>query len=173
VSPALWYLSRASGLVSLVLFTAVMVMGVLGATRFARPTWPRLATALTHRDLALTSVVFLAVHIGSAVIDSYVPLTWLDVVVPFGSDYQPLWVGVGAVAFDLLVALVVTSLLRTRLPARVWRGVHWLAYACWPVALLHGVAMAETGWFVGVEIGCLLAVAAAAAYRMTPRTVPQ
>ncbi|GHG08096.1 MULTISPECIES: ferric reductase-like transmembrane domain-containing protein [Amycolatopsis] len=171
MSSAVWYFSRASGLVSLVLFTGVVVLGALGAGRFATREWPRFAVAAVHRNLALTSLAFLAAHIASAILDGYVPLGWLDVVVPFGAGYQPLWVGLGAVAIDLLIAIVVTSLVRTRLPARAWRAVHWLAYLCWPVALVHGFGMAENdaafGWIVALDVLCVLAVLGSAGYRAT------
>jgi predicted ferric reductase len=170
VSPAVWYFSRATGLVSLVLFTGVVVLGALGAGRFATREWPRFAVAALHRNLALTSIAFLAAHIASAVLDGYVSLSWLDVVLPFGADYQPLWVGLGAVALDLLLAIVVTSLVRTRVPARAWRAVHWLAYVCWPVALVHGFGMAEDdaayGWIAALDVLCVLAVLGAVAYRV-------
>jgi predicted ferric reductase len=169
MSSAVWYFSRATGLVSLVLFTGVVVLGALGAGRFATREWPRFTVAAVHRNLALTSLAFLAAHIASAVLDGYVPLGWLDVVVPFGADYQPLWVGLGAVAIDLVLAIVVTSLVRTRLPARVWRTVHWLAYLCWPVALVHGFGMAEDdsayGWIVALDVLCVLAVLGSVGYR--------
>ncbi|OXM60324.1 ferric reductase-like transmembrane domain-containing protein [Amycolatopsis vastitatis] len=169
MSSAVWYFSRATGLVSLVLFTGVVVLGALGAGRFATREWPRFAVAAVHRNLALTSLAFLAAHIASAVLDGYVSLSWLDVVLPFGSAYRPLWVGLGAVALDLLLAIVVTSLVRTRIPPRVWRAVHWLAYLCWPVALVHGFGMAENdaahGWIVALDVLCVLAALGAVAYR--------
>jgi len=167
---ALWYFSRATGLVSLVLFTAVVVLGALGAGRFERRGWSRLTTATLHRNLALTSLVFLAAHITSAVLDSYVQLRWVDVLIPFVSAYHAFWVGLGAVAIDLLLAIVVTSLLRTRIPARAWRAVHWLAYLCWPVALVHGIGMAEAdanrGWIFTLDLLCVIAVAVAVVTRV-------
>lgn len=169
MSTALWYFSRASGLVSLVLFTGVVVLGALGAGRFATREWPRFTLAAVHRNLALTSLAFLAVHIVTAIVDGYVSLGWLDVVVPFVSAYQPFWVGLGAIAIDLLLAIVVTSLVRTRIPPRVWRAVHWLAYLCWPVALVHGIGMAESdtaqGWIIALDVLCGLAVLGAVVFR--------
>jgi predicted ferric reductase len=164
----MWYFSRATGLVSLILFTAVVVLGALGAGRISTQAWPRFAVAALHRNLSLLSLVFLVLHIGAAVLDGYVPLAWLDVVVPFGSDYQPFWVGLGAVAIDLMLALVVTSLVRTRISARAWRIVHWFAYLSWPVALIHSIGMAESsGWILALDIVCLLAVAGAVVLRAT------
>lgn len=131
---ALWYATRAFGIVSLLLLSTVMVLGLLTAGRRTG-----FVAAGLHRTLSMLSVVFIALHVLSAVTDGYVPLKWLDIVIPFGSDYQPLWTGLGAVAVDLLIALVVTSLLRVHLGLRSWRAVHWLAYLCWPVALVHGL----------------------------------
>jgi len=169
MSPALWYFSRATGLVSLALFTLVMVLGCVSAGRFASQAWPRLTTAALHRNLALASLAFLALHIGSAIIDSYVPLAWIDAVVPFVSTYEPLWVGLGSAAFDLMLAIVITSLLRTRIPLRAWRAVHWLSYLCWPVALVHGFGLIQNdairGWILGFDVLCVLAVAVAGAIR--------
>jgi DMSO/TMAO reductase YedYZ heme-binding membrane subunit len=169
MSPVLWYFSRATGLVSLALFMLVVVLGCVGAGRFANAAWPRLTTSTLHRNLALTSLGFLALHIGSAIIDSYVPLAWIDVIFPFVSAYEPLWVGLGSTAIDLMLAIVITSLLRTRIPPRAWRAVHWLAYLCWPVALVHGIGMVQTdparGWILTFDVLCVMVVAVAVVTR--------
>jgi DMSO/TMAO reductase YedYZ heme-binding membrane subunit len=135
----LWYATRAFGIVCLTLFSAVVVLGLLTAGRRAVPRRHRFVVAGVHRTLSLTSMVFLALHIVSAVGDGFVPLTWWDTVIPFRSAYQPLWTGLGAVALDLLIALAVTSLLRDGIGWRTWRAIHWAAYACWPAALAHGL----------------------------------
>jgi hypothetical protein len=125
-TPALWYLARGSGTVSLGLLTLTVVLGITTSVRWATRRWPRLVVAGLHRNLSLLSLVFLGLHITTVVVDGYVPIRWLDAVVPFASSYHPLWLGLGALAFDILAALVVTSLLRVRLGHRVWRAVHWL-----------------------------------------------
>ncbi|MFL5884962.1 MAG: ferric reductase-like transmembrane domain-containing protein, partial [Thermoleophilaceae bacterium] len=117
-----------------------------------------------HRRLSMLSVVFVAVHVVTAVLDSFAPVTLVDAVVPFASSYRPVWLGLGAVAFDLLVALVVTSLLRARLGVRAWRSVHWLAYACWPFALVHALGSGSdvrAGWMLWLGIGSAALVAVA------------
>ena len=136
-SPVLWYVSRATGVVTLVLFTAVMLLGILVNRQGRLPGLPRFAVTGLHRNLSLLSVTFLLVHIVTAVIDPYVTIGWLAVLVPLTSPYEPLAVGLGAVALDLALAVVLTSLLRLRMPPGTWKAVHWLAYACWPVAVLH------------------------------------
>lgn len=132
-----WYLMRGSGLVALLLLSATLALGVLGVRRWSSPRWPRLVTANLHRSLSLLAVTFLGVHIATAVVDDWIGLRWFGVMVPFTSQYRPVWVGLGAVAFDLLVAVVATSLLRRRIGTRAWRLVHWATWILWPVALAH------------------------------------
>lgn len=165
----LWYLTRGTGLVALVLLTATVVLGVLTSSRWHSPTWPRFVSLGLHRNLSLLTVAFLALHILTAELDTFAPVGWLAVVVPFGSVYRPLWLGLGTVAFDLLLALVVTSLMRTRLGFRTWRAVHWLAYLSWPVALVHGLGTgtdARLGWVQLLDVLCVLAVLGAVVWRL-------
>jgi methionine sulfoxide reductase heme-binding subunit len=143
-SPALWYLTRGTGVISLVLLTLSVVLGVTEVVRFASAGWPRFVLAALHRNAALLATAFVAAHVLTSVVDSYAPIRIVDVFVPFVGAYRPIWLGLGALAFDLLFALVITSLLRERLGYRTWRAVHWTAYACWPVAFLHGLATPDT-----------------------------
>jgi DMSO/TMAO reductase YedYZ heme-binding membrane subunit len=166
---ALWYLTRASGVVSLLLLTAGLVLGILGTVRWRSERWPRFAVVSIHRNLTLFAIVFVALHVVTTVADGYAPVGLKDAVIPFVSKYRPLWLGFGALAFDLLLALVVTSLLRARVGYHVWRAVHWLAYAAWPLALVHGLGNgsdARFGWLVIVTILCAGAVGAALALRL-------
>jgi predicted ferric reductase len=137
----LWYVSRASGVVSIVAFTLVSCLGILTAGR-RRPRGESATVVMgLHRWLSLGALAFLVTHIVTAIVDGYVSIGWLAVVVPFTSGYQPLLVGLGAVAVDLLIALLLTSYLRHRIPERRWRLVHWLSYLMWGVALVHGFGM--------------------------------
>jgi len=165
----LWFASRGSGVVSLILATAVVCLGFLTVARWQRPAWPRFLTAELHRRIALLSVVFLAIHIITAVLDPYTSLGLVAAVVPLASSYRPVAVALGVISVDLIAALVVTSLLRERIGHRVWRAVHWVAYGAWPLALLHGLTAgtdAFTPWLLAVEIACCAAVTAALAWRI-------
>jgi DMSO/TMAO reductase YedYZ heme-binding membrane subunit len=159
---AYWYLTRATGMVSLLLLTAILVLGVLGPMRVsAAPRWPRFAIDSLHRDLSLLAIAVIAVHVVTTVLDGFAPIGLLDAVVPFHSIYRPIWLGLGAFAFDLMLALVITSLVRRRLGYRAWRAVHWLAYASWPIAVLHGLGTGSDsaeGWALGITLACVLAV---------------
>lgn len=141
-TPWLWFVSRSTGVVTVTLFTAVMVLGMATAARAGSGQGRRLSRAAVlrlHRQMSLVALVFLVVHIATAILDGYVDINVLDVVVPFQAGYAPVWIGLGTVAVDLLIAVWVSSLLRTRLPARLWKGIHWAAYGMWPLAVLHGL----------------------------------
>jgi DMSO/TMAO reductase YedYZ heme-binding membrane subunit len=168
-SQAFWFLTRGTGVVSLLLLTGVVVLGVSGAVGWKSRRWPRFVTQGLHRNVSLLAVVFLGVHIASSVIDAFSPIRWLDAVVPFASSYRPVWLGLGAVAFDLLIALVLTSLVRVRLGYRSWRAVHWLAYACWPVSVIHGLGTGSDTrevWMLVIDAVAIGAVVASVAWRV-------
>ena len=129
-----WYLTRSLGVGALVLLTASVALGVLSAARWRSERWPRFVTTGLHRNLTLLAICFVAGHVLTTVLDGYTPIGLRDAFIPFVSSYRPVWLGLGAVASDLLLVLVLTSLLRVRIGYRAWRYVHWLAYASWPVA---------------------------------------
>ena len=165
----LWFVTRATGLIALVLLTGTVVLGILTSVRFASPAWPRFVTVWMHRNLSLLTITFTALHVLTTVTDPFASISVLSAVVPFTSGYRRIWLGFGAVAFDLLLAVLVTSLLRTRLSPRVWRAVHWAGYVCWPVALVHGLGTGTDGaarWVLAMAATCALAVAAAGAWRL-------
>src|SRR5579859_4591881 len=167
---AMWYLTRGTGLMALLLLTASMVLGIVEVNRWQSSRWPRFVTAGLHRNLSLLSVAFVSLHTTTTVIYGFAPIGWLDAVIPFRSPYRPLWLGLGALSTDLLIAMIGTSLLRGRLGYRAWRAVHWSAYACWPVALLHGMGTGtdiRLGWGTALNLLCLVAVLAAVWWRLS------
>ena len=167
--PVVWYIARGSGIVSLLLLTASVALGIVTTVRWESARWPRFTTSFLHRNVSLLAVVFLGVHIATVVLDGFAPIGWKDAVIPFVSPYRPFWLGLGAVAFDLIVALVVTSLLRKRIGARAWRLVHWTAYASWPVAVVHGLGTGtdtSTALVLGVDAVCATLVLAAVCWRL-------
>jgi sulfoxide reductase heme-binding subunit YedZ len=175
-SHALWFATRGFGVVSLLMLTAIVALGVAGVTRWKSTRWPRFTVVGLHRNLSLLVLVFIALHVLTTVFDGYAPISVISAVVPFSSPYRPIWLGLGAVAFDLLLALVVTSLLRARIGYKRWRAVHWLAYASWPVALVHGLGTgtdARLFWMQIVTVVCVASVVAAVLWRVgTARLVP-
>ncbi len=143
-SQVLWYVSRGTGLVLLVLLTAVVLLGIAVRANLAGPSGQRFVLEGLHRNLGLLAVVLLAVHVVTAIADPFVRIGWLAGIVPFTSPYRTLWVGLGTLSVDLLAAVLVTSLLRRRLQYRSWRLVHWLSYLAWPTAFLHAQSSTAT-----------------------------
>jgi len=169
-SPVLWYATRATGLVALVLLTATTLLGVLTANRAATVRWPGFSVQDLHRRLSVITMGFLACHILTSVLDAYVHIGWAAVVVPFASSYKPLWVALGSIGLDLLLAVAVTSHLRHKMRARTWRAVHWLAYLSWPVALSHAFGIGtdmRQGWVIDLTVGCIAVVVGAGAWRLS------
>ena len=164
-----WFITRATGAVSLVLLTLSVTLGILNVRRTQIAGVPRFVLDSVHRTAALLAVAFVVVHIVTTLLDGYAPISLLDVVIPFGSAYRPVWLGLGTVAFDLLLAITITSLLRRRLGHRPWRATHWLAYASWPVALVHGLGTgsdAKTHWLLVLSGVCVVAVLAGVLVRV-------
>jgi sulfoxide reductase heme-binding subunit YedZ len=165
----LWYFGRATGFVALVLLSAVVVLGILGPLRIASVAWPRYAIRTVHRDASLLALLVIAIHVIVLVLDSDVSIPIASALLPWESSYAPFWTGLGAVAFDLLIAIVISSLMRRRLGYRAWRSVHWLAYAIWPIALAHGLGAgsdSRSAWALGLRIACVTAIAIAVAMRL-------
>lgn len=165
---AYWYLTRSTGWVSLLLLTAVVVLGVVEAIRWSTPGWPRFIVHGLHRYVSLLVLVFLGLHILTAVLDSFAPIGLLEAIAPFVGSYRPFWLGLGAVAFDLLVAVAITSAIRRHIGYRAWRIVHWLAYACWPIALIHALGTGsdvKSVWSLALTALCVTAVIVAVGIR--------
>ena len=165
----LWFVSRGSGIVSLLLLTGVTVLGLISVVRWGRPSWPRFLTADLHSNLALLSVVFVAVHVVSAILDPFAKLGISAATIPFASSYRPVWVGLGVISVYLFLAMLVTSLLRERIGQRTWRLVHWVAYLGWPLALVHGIGSGSdlgAPWMLAIQGGCVAVVASALLWRI-------
>ena len=154
-SKTLWFATRGSGTVAFITLTATVVLGILGTQRLERLRVPQFLIAGLHRNLTLLALAVLGVHIGTSVADTYAPVGVKDAFIPFTSAYRPIWLGLGALAFDLLLALTITSLLRTRIGLRRWKALHWFAYAAWPVALVHALGTgsdAQFGWMQALGV---------------------
>jgi DMSO/TMAO reductase YedYZ heme-binding membrane subunit len=158
---ALWYLTRATGAVTLLLLTASMVLGVSNVGRLQSTRWPRFVVEGVHRNVSLLAIVVLIVHIATSVLDPFAGIHLIDAVVPFVGSYRPFWLGLGAFASDLLLAIAITSLVRRRLGLGTWRAIHWLAYLCWPVAVMHTVGTGsdvKQVWLLALTAACVVSV---------------
>jgi len=165
----LWFATRGSGIVSMLLFSVVVVLGILTTMRWQARGWPRFLTAELHRTISLLSVVFIVAHIATSVLDPFAKLGIESALIPFASPYRPLWVGLGVLSMDIGIAVIVTSLLKSHVGQRTWRAVHWIAYASWPLAILHTIGSgsdASAQWMLGVDVLCIGMVVLALAWRV-------
>jgi methionine sulfoxide reductase heme-binding subunit len=172
-STYLWYTTRATGIVTLILLTLTMVLGLVTTNRARARNWPGFAQQEIHRRLSMMAVVFLAIHVLTSILDTFVHIGWLAIVVPFTSPYSRFWVGLGTIALDLMLAVFISSLLRSHLKPGTWRGIHWLAYLSWPVALAHTFGMgtdARELWVLALGALCVLAVGLALVWRVRATT---
>ncbi|MGZ4267565.1 MAG: ferric reductase-like transmembrane domain-containing protein [Solirubrobacteraceae bacterium] len=167
---AYWYLTRGTGTVALILLTLTVALGVANVRRLHSERVPRFVLDAVHRNVSLLAMAFLLIHILTSVLDSFAPIRLIDTIIPFAGLYRPLWLGLGTVAFDLLLAVTVTSLVRRRVGYGAWRVLHWTAYASWPVALLHGLGTGsdtKQGWMLVVVGGCVIVAVVAVVARTT------
>jgi predicted ferric reductase len=171
MSEALWALGRGTGVVALLMFTVTLVLGVVSRSGRAAGGLGRFGLGEVHRTAALSGVGLIAVHVGSLLFDPYAQLKVVDFVLPFVGAYRPFWLGLGTLAVDLLLVVTVVSLLRHTVGPRVFKAVHWLTYALWPIALVHSLGTgtdAGSLWMDAVAGLSSLAVVAAVTWRLLP-----
>jgi DMSO/TMAO reductase YedYZ heme-binding membrane subunit len=171
-SPYLWYTSRATGAVSLVLLTLVMGLGPLVSTRVGGRRIGRFAINELHRAVSMIALIFVAIHVAATVVDTYVPIGIESAFIPFTSSYRRLPVAVGTVALDLMLAVWVTSYFKERLAPDLWRVIHWLSYLSFVAALTHGYITGtdvHSRWYSVVMVGSASVAVGAVVWRILAR----
>lgn len=170
-SPVDWYAARAGGIVAYVLLTAVVVVGLTMAGKKRLRIWPRFAVEDVHRFGGLLVGTFVSIHVLAIAIDAFLPFSIQSIVVPFVSTYRPLWVGLGIVAAELLLALAVTNHYRNKVVSYgFWRRAHYLNFVVWTAATLHLLGSGtdrSTWWLLGITTVSVAAVAGATSLRIT------
>jgi methionine sulfoxide reductase heme-binding subunit len=163
----LWFLNRSTGIVLLVTLTLSMIFGILATERDSPSWWPRFVTNELHRRFSLLAVALLIVHAGTAIADNFVDISLIDAVIPYASPYRPTWLALGTIASDVMIAVIITSVLRHRLGHSGWWVTHRLSYLSWPLAVVHGTGTGTDTrqpwayWVVGVCVGAVVIIAAA------------
>lgn len=171
-SPYLWYITRATGFVALILFTLVVSLGMLVANRIGGTVVGRFEINELHRSVSVVALVFLVIHILTTLLDSFVATGWFSAIIPFASQYRRVYVAIGAVAFDLILAVWVSSLLKVRVKNATWRYIHWLSWLAFASAIAHAYLTgtdAKRGVGLAVVAACALTVLCTASWRYLAR----
>jgi sulfoxide reductase heme-binding subunit YedZ len=167
-TPYLWYTTRATGFVTLILFTLVVALGTLVANRVGGTFVGRFEINELHRSASIVAMVFLVLHIVTTVLDSFAPTGWLSSIVPFASDYKRVGVALGAVAFDLILAVWISSLMKVRVKNESWRFIHWFSWVAFASAIVHAYVTgtdARDGVGLAIVAACALVVLLAGLWR--------
>ena len=138
-SPVDWYAARAAGIAAYLVLTVVVMFGLAMSGKAQSKTWPKFAIEDVHRFGGLLVGFFVSIHVLTIAMDSYLPFSLTQLIVPFTARYRPLWTGLGIAAAELLIALALTNHYRRRLSFRFWRRAHYLNFAVWAGATLHGL----------------------------------
>jgi methionine sulfoxide reductase heme-binding subunit len=164
--PTFWILARSSGLVAYMLLTSSVLAGiVLKARPFGTAPRPAVLTDV-HRFVALLGLSAIVVHGTALVLDRTVHVSLAALVVPGLVPYRQLWTALGVVAAELMGLVYVSFSLRRRIGAQAWRRLHWLTYAVFGLATVHGLAAGtDTGrsWALplyGAAVGAVLSATA-------------
>jgi sulfoxide reductase heme-binding subunit YedZ len=138
-NPAIWYAARASGVAAYVALSLVVMLGMTLGGKAQTRRWPRFSVEDIHRFGGLLVGSLIGIHVLTIAADSFVPFSLVQLLVQFTSAYRPLWTGLGIAAAELLVALAVTNHYRKRIPYGFWRKAHYLNFAVWTLASVHGL----------------------------------
>lgn len=171
-SPVDWYAARAAGLAAYLLLSGVVLLGLTMAAKKQLRRWPQFAIEDVHRFGGLLVGAFVSIHVLTIAIDAWLPFSVLSLVVPLLSRYRPLWVGLGIAAAELLLALALTNHYRRRLPYRFWRRAHYLNFAVWSAATLHGIGSGtdrNASWALAIYAAASGSVAATVVWRLLRR----
>lgn len=174
-SPVDWYAARAAGVVAYVLLTAVVSLGLTMSSKRRVDGWPRFAIEGVHRFGGILVGVFIAIHVVTIAIDSYLRFSIAAILVPFVASYRPVWTALGIVAAELLLALAITNRLRDRIGYDRWRVFHYANFAVWTAATMHGLAVGtdrSTWWLVALQGAAVALVAGLTASRFRLARVP-
>ena len=170
-----WYISRGAGFTVFILLTVAVALGMLLSLKWRSDAWPRFITNELHPFVQLVAGVFLAIHIVSVLLDSYIQFSVAGILIPLVSTYRPVWLAFGIVAMYLGVALAVSSYLKRFIGYRVWRSMHYAGFAAWLLALVHGITTGSdtrAPWATAIYAGSALLITGLLAIRFGGVPIP-
>lgn len=162
-SAVTWDVARTGGIVAYILLTLSVVLGLALSMRWQRPQWPRLITNEMHTYLTLLSLVFIAVHVLAVWIDPFTRFSWRDVFIPFATSYHTVWMAAGIVGTYLMLAIWISSQLRSRIGYAWWRRLHTMTFVVYLFSTVHGLGIgtdSKQAWALTLYAGSILVIGA-------------
>jgi methionine sulfoxide reductase heme-binding subunit len=138
-SAATWYMTRAAGLTAYILLWFSVAWGLAVPSKILDNLLHRSFTYDFHQFISLLALGFMLLHIGVLLLDTYLPFSVLQILVPFTSTYRPLWTGIGILGFYLALLVTVTYYIRGRIGMKAFRAIHTLSLLSYLGVTLHGL----------------------------------
>jgi methionine sulfoxide reductase heme-binding subunit len=135
---ALWYVTRAAGLVAYLLFWLSTVWGLAVSSKIFDPVLQRFFTHDMHQFISLLAIGFIILHVVVLLADRYMPFSVAQILVPFIAPYRPVWVGLGVIGLYLTLLVSITFYIRQRIGYRTFHVIHLASFAAYILALVHG-----------------------------------
>jgi len=149
---ALWYVTRAAGLMAYLLLWLSTAWGIAVSSKIFDPALQGAFTYDFHQFTSLLSIGFVVLHVLVLLADRYLPFSVAAILVPFIAPYRPLWVGIGVIGFYLTLLVTVTFYIRRRIGIKTFRMIHLLSYITFVFAAIHSLMagtdspLAATQW---------------------------
>lgn len=169
-----WHLARSSGIIAYTLLLASTVWGLFISAQFVKDWCPGPVSMTVHSTLSWLALLLGLAHALLLLLDDYFTYTLADLFVPFVGPYRPEVVGLGTLAFWVLVVVTLSFPLKKRLGHANWKRLHYASYAAFALVTLHGLFAGTDGTRLGFRLlvaGGVLVVAALTALRLA-RTQP-
>lgn len=138
-----WYLSRSAGTVGYLLLASSTVWGLVLSSKIVKDTVPAALSLAMHNILSWLAIAFTSVHMVSLLFDNFFSYKLSDLLIPFVGPYEPGWVGLGVIAFYLMLLTSISFYFRKQIGQKRWRSLHYLTFGVFVLGTIHG-AMAGT-----------------------------
>lgn len=134
-----WFIVRAAGLTAFLLLAASMVWGVFLSSHIVKDWVPGPASMLLHATTSWLAVALSLAHMGLLLFDSYYTYTLSNLLVPFTGPYRPVAVGIGIIAFWLILAVTISFSMRKLIGRRAWLWLHYTSYVAFGMVAVHAL----------------------------------
>lgn len=165
-----WYATRFLGFLAYGALAVSVIYGLLLSTGILDAISHRVVSFTLHQDLSAAAIGLTALHGAVLALDTFVPQTVRQLIVPFAGPYRPEWVGIGQVTFYLMIVVYASFSVRRRIGQRAWRLVHYMTLLVFAGATAHGLMSGTdtpAAWAMGAYTIATIAAVFLLIYRIT------